>query len=248
MSSKLKIILISLGIFAIASYLIFSVVSFSGRNSEKVCSELIINIKDSTELGFVNEKKIALILRKENLNPIGKTMKEINTATIEKTLLKHPVIKKAECYKTSSGNIKIDIWQKKPMFRIMLNNGNNYYIDYEKKKLPLSDDFVAYVPIVTGTASNEFITNELFDFIDFLQKDKFWNSQIIQIDVDSSKEIELTPRVGNHIILFGTLENYNDKLDNLLKLYQEALNTGGWNQYSKIDLRYRNQIICTKKP
>lgn len=245
--SKLKIILILLGIFAIVSYLIFAVISFSGKNNEKVCSDLIINIKDSTELGFINEKKIALILRKENLNPIGKTLKEINAATIEKTLLKHPVIKRVECYKTSSGNIKIDIWQKKPMFRIMLNNGANYYVDYERKKLPLSDDFVAYVPIVTGTASNEFVTGELFDFIDFLRKDKFWNSQIVQIDVDSNQEIELTPRVGNHIILLGTLENYNDKLKSLLKLYQEALNTGGWNQYSKIDLRYRNQIICTKK-
>jgi len=246
--SKLKIILILLGIFAIISYLIFSVISFSGKNNEKVCNDLIINIQDSTELGFINEKKIALILRKENLNPIGKTMKEINTATMEKKLLEHPVIKKAECYKTSSGNIRIDIWQKKPMFRIMLNNGANYYVDYERKKLPLSDDFVAYVPIVTGNLTdNEFITNELFDFIDFLRNDKFWNSQIVQIDVDSNKEIELTPRVGNHIILLGTLENYNDKLKSLLKLYQEALNTGGWNQYNKIDLRYRNQIICTKK-
>ena len=246
--SKLKIILILLGIFAIISYLIFSVVSFSGRNAEKVCNNLIINIKDSTELGFINEKKIAYILRKENLNPIGKTLKEINTATIEETLLKHPVIKKVESYKTSSGNIRIDIWQKKPMFRIMLNNGANYYIDFERKKMPLSDEFVAYVPIVTGVASNEFITGELFDFIDFLRKDKFWNSQIVQINVDSNQEIELTPRVGNHVILLGTLENYNDKLKNLLKLYQNSLNTGGWNQYSKIDLRYRNQIICTKKP
>ena len=245
--SKLKVILILLGIIAIISYLVFAVVSFSGRNSEKVCNDLIINIKDSTELGFINEKKIALILRKENLNPIGKTMKEINAATIEKKLLEHPVIKEVECYKTASGNIKIDIWQKKPMFRIMMNNGGNYYVDYDRKKMPLSDDFVAYVPIVTGTANNEFITGELFDFIKFLREDKFWNSQIVQIDVDSNKEIELTPRVGNHVILLGTLENYNDKLNSLLKLYQEALNTGGWNQYSKIDLRYRNQIICTKK-
>jgi len=248
MSKKLKVILILLGILAIISYLVFSVISFSGRNSERVCKDLIINIKDSTELGFINEKAIALILRKENLNPIGKTMREINTATIEKTLLKHPVIRRVESFKTSSGNIRIDIWQRKPMFRIMMNNGDNYYIDFERKKLPLSNEFVAYVPIVTGTASKDFITNELFDFVDFLRRDRFWNSQIVQIHVNSNKEIELTPRVGNHIILLGTLENYRDKLKNLLTLYQNALNTAGWNQYSRIDLRYRNQIIATKKP
>jgi cell division protein FtsQ len=248
MPFKLKVILILLSILLIVSYITFSIVSFSGKSDEKVCQNMIISIKDSTELRFITTPKVATILQKANMNPIGKTMKEINPALIEETLLKHPVIKEAQCYKTPSGNIKIDIRQKKPIFRIMLNNGNNYYVDNNKEKIPLSPDFVAYVPIVTGTATNEYITNELFNFIVFLQEDNFWNAQITQIDINNNKEIELSPRVGNHTILLGTLDNYDQKLENLLKLYKEALNTGGWNQYNKIDLRYKNQIICTKKP
>ncbi len=244
---SLKYIFILLGMFAITAYLAFSIVSFSGRDEEKICKEVKIDIKDSTERKFINETTINKILRNANINPAGQKLKDINPNQIEKTIAKHPVIEEVECYKTSSGKVKIDVWQKKPMFRVIANNGENYYVDYKRNRMPLSDDFVAYIPIVTGNANKEFITKELFDFIVFLHDHKFWDSQIAQISVNSNKEIELVPRVGNQIILLGTLDNYEIKLKNLFKLYEEAFNKGGWNQYSKINLQYEKQIICTKK-
>jgi cell division protein FtsQ len=80
-----------------------------------------------------------------------------------------------------------------------------------------------------------------------LQQDKFWKDQVQQINVVGKNEIELIPSLGNHIIILGTLENYQQKMNKLMKLYQDGLNVFGWNQYSTINLAYKNQIICTKK-
>ena len=60
------------------------------------------------------------------------------------------------------------------------------------------------------------------------------------------KEIELVPRVGDHIVYLGKLEHFEDKLDRLKTFYGKALNEVGWNKYSRISLEFSNQIICTK--
>ncbi len=133
------------------------------------------------------------------------------------------------------------------MFRVISSKNENYYVDIEKTILPISSDFAAHVPIVTGHVNKSFATDELFNFIVFLQQDKFWKDQVQQINVVGKNEIELIPSLGNHIIILGTLENYQQKMNKLMKLYQDGLNVFGWNQYSTINLAYKNQIICTKK-
>ena len=59
-------------------------------------------------------------------------------------------------------------------------------------------------------------------------------------------KIELVPRVSDAIIVLGTLDNYQSKLEKLYKLYQKGFNVIGWNKYKVIDLQYKDQIVCSK--
>ncbi|MBP6934890.1 MAG: cell division protein FtsQ, partial [Paludibacteraceae bacterium] len=104
-----------------------------------------------------------------------------------------------------------------------------------------------YVPIVTGNVNSKFIKDKLFDFIVFLQNDKFLRSQIEQIHVCPNMEIELVPRVGQHIIYLGQINGYEEKLERLLIFYEKGLSQTGWNQYTGISLKYKDQVVCTKK-
>ena len=81
----------------------------------------------------------------------------------------------------------------------------------------------------------------------FLKKNEFWNSQIEQINILSDKTIELVPRVGQHVVYLGTFANYQEKLERLKKFYTKALNQVGWNKYSRINVEFSNQIICTRR-
>ena len=60
-------------------------------------------------------------------------------------------------------------------------------------------------------------------------------------------KVELVPRVGNHIIMLGSFDRFEQKLEKLRKFYLYGLNEIGWNAYSKIDLQYRDQVVCTRK-
>lgn len=92
---------------------------------------------------------------------------------------------------------------------------------------------------------------KLLTFVKNLAEDDFWNAQIVQINLLAGRggrqpEVELIPRAGAHVIRLGHLENVEEKLDKLLGLYRHVLDYEGWNSVRYIDLRFENQIVCTK--
>ena len=141
---------------------------------------------------------------------------------------------------------KLEIEQKMPILRVNSTSGN-YYIDNMGSVMPLSRHYVAHVLVASGYINKEFAMNELYHFVQFLQDNEFWNNQIDQIYVDADQEVELIPLVGNHKILLGSFDDYQKKLDNLKLFYEQAIPKVGWEKYSLINLKYRNQIVCTKR-
>ena len=70
---------------------------------------------------------------------------------------------------------------------------------------------------------------------------------IVQIYVDEKNNVELIPRVGNHNIILGDASDLENKLEKLMIFYKKGLSKTGWNEYSTINLKYKNQIVCTKR-
>jgi cell division protein FtsQ len=58
--------------------------------------------------------------------------------------------------------------------------------------------------------------------------------------------VELTPTVGNHQIILGKIADYRENLNKLQLFYEKGLAEVGWNRYSVINLKYKNQVVCTK--
>lgn len=92
---------------------------------------------------------------------------------------------------------------------------------------------------------------KLLNFVKFVEDDNFWRAQIVQINVTDSKgydlpQVEIVPRVGRHIVCLGNIEQAEQNLDKLILFYQKALAWEGWDEYNYIDLRYENQIVCSK--
>ncbi len=86
-----------------------------------------------------------------------------------------------------------------------------------------------------------------FEVAKFITTDKFWSAQISQVYMNEEQDLELIPRVGNHKIILGSFENIEQKFEKLLLFYKKGLNNTGWNNYSVINLKYKNQVVCTKR-
>ena len=207
-------------------YIVFVSFFFREIRQDSICQDLQVVVKDSLDKHFVSESDLV--------------------DRIETELLKNEMIAQVEAYKTPSGIIKLEVMQKMPILRIMGVRGS-YYVDNLGTTMPISRRYAAHVPIVSGYVEKELAVTDLYKFALFLQENEFWNDQIEQIYVYPDNDIELIPRVGNHRIMLGTLDEFEEKLANLKLFYEQAIPKVGWEKYSMINLKYKNQIVCTKK-
>jgi len=240
-----RVISVIIGIL-LAGYILAASFVLKDKSPDKNCEEIMIVVKDSLDKHFVNDQDIRSLLKRADIDPLQKPMNSINTELIETELMKNQMIANVEAYKTPSGKIKLEIQQKIPILRVIGREGS-YYVDNNGSSMPVSSRYVAHVPIASGNVEKELAITDLYKFALFLQKNDFWNHQIEQIYIHPDKDIELIPRVGNHRILLGTLDAFEEKLDNLQLFYKQVVPKMGWEKYSVINLKYKDQIVCTKK-
>jgi cell division protein FtsQ len=263
-----SIILAILTWLLVLTYLVVTLSFISNRAQQVVCSKIAVNISDSLQNAFVTKNDVMKTIVKYHKNLIGIPLWMINTYELEQSIRKIQMVKRADVYTKVDGSLTVDIKQRNPMVRIIFQNGHGYYIDYDGHILPLSSKFTPHVLIVNGNipepsnikpgdnisdwveaSGSEKIPLicQLYDFANFITEDDFWKAQISQVYVVNSSQIELIPRVGAHTILLGSLDDYENKLKKLMIFYETALPHEGWNKYKLINLKFRNQIVCTKK-
>jgi len=163
---------------------------------------------------------------------------------IEMVLESHPNIKQAEVFTNQKGNLGIVIEQKKAVVRVK-TDAEDYYLDEFGVRMSTSEKYTPRLLVATGniSASNHM---DLFDFVKLISKSDFWSSQITQIHFEENN-ILLIPSIGDHKIHLGSFDNVIDKLENLYHFYKTAIPIKGWQAYTDINLRFKNQIVCTKK-
>lgn len=246
MSINWKKTLIVLCDIVIAGYLVMAVTAFNKPDMAAThCTEVKTDIEQNIVDGFLTADEISKMLRQEKVYPLSKSMHDVSARQIEETLLKSPFVERAECYKTQSGLVCIQVRQRVPVVKVMADNGENYYIDSHASVMP-ENRFVNDLIIATGHINRKYAQKHLSHVANYIMQDKFWQSQIVQINVLADGTMELVPRVGDHIIYIGAPEGVEKKLDRMRKFYLYGLNKAGWNKYSYINVEFDNQIICKK--
>jgi cell division protein FtsQ len=205
---------------------------------------------------FIEREEIDAILKQSQGELVGRSLEEINIHQIEKSLKANPYIAFAKVYVDMDGLIKIEVKQREPILRILNAGGQDYYIDSDGLKMPMSPNFTADVLVATGNILEGFggkvdtlltpMAGDLYKTALFIKKDTLWNAQIEQIFVNDKSDIELIPRVGNQRIILGNADSIATKMKNLLAFYKQAMPLVGWGAYKTINLKYINQIVCEK--
>jgi len=205
---------------------------------------------------FIEREEIDAILKQGQGELIGRNLEQINIHLIEKTLVSNPYIAFAKVYADMDGVVHIEVKQRQPVLRILNAGGQDYYIDSDGLKMPMSPNFTANVLVATGNILEGFsgrvdtlltpLAADLYKAALFMKKDTLWDAQIEQLYVNEKNDIELIPRVGNQRIILGSADSLETKMNNLLAFYKQAMPMVGWNAYKTINLKYTNQIVCEK--
>lgn len=231
----------------IAAYLVLAVTAFN-RPDEKatVCSEVKIDIAQGKGDGFLNPGEVKRLLERQSLYPLAQPMQFVSTRSIEETLMKSPFVDEAQCYKTQSGHVCIQLRQRLPLLHVMADNGERYYLDDHGDILPATGLTIDLI-VATGIISRKYAREVLAPLAITLHDDAFWQNQIVQLNVLGDGTLELVPRVGDHVVYLGAPTDIPQKLDRLRKFYKYGLSHAGWNRYERISVEFGNQIICKKR-
>ena len=224
----------------------------------------VIRIDRSQQVDFVSNEIIL-----EKLNDLGysfnnQTLKDIELDRIENQILSIPGVKSVEAYKFLDGRVEIDITQRRPIARVVKSDGMiGFYLDEEGEIIPLSDFYVAKVSVFNGAIDDnlskgnvlnfsekqkeKYLLDDIYKVALSIDQNEFMKAQILQIYVTPQKEFEMIPRLGNQRVLFGKSDDAKLKINKLEKFYTEGIVPEELNMYDTLNVKYYNQIICSKR-
>lgn len=216
---------------------------------------------------FINEDEVKEVVSDLGYLKDSTLMIDIDPTKIEHVLKNNAFINDAQVYEELNGVLHVDVDIRQPVLRLYNSQGESVYVDEQGQFMPLSKAYTARAPIANGfltiglkdliggdirqladslTHKDIKVIEDLFDIVMTCRADKFWKAQFNQFYVNSNSEIEMIPRVGDHIVIVGNAQDIDKKLNKLALFYAKGLDMTGWNEYKTINLKYANQVVCTK--
>ena len=254
----------NIALYSVIGLVVLATLGFvDGTTATLKSKDLTINIDHHSGNYFVLEEDIRELFYDLGFEE-GKLINDIDIRQLEKMLQKYPSVLNAEVYATIDGHLSADITQRKPVLRVFNDKGGSYYIDEEGLLMPLSRKYTSRVMVASGNIMETYaasyhqnlnelpedtasVLRDIYKLASFIHQDPFWSAQIIQLHVTPQKEIEMVPRVGNHKILLGQVNDLPEKFSKLRTFYDEGLSKTGWNEYGYINLKFKNQVVCNKR-
>ncbi len=259
-------------LFRILSYvlviaLIIIMVGFSvKKNNSNVCDVFDITIKYSGDNFFVDKSDIRDAVYNFHGNVVDKKLSDISLEKIEDIVNNIVYVEDSYSYITTTGRLHLVVKLRKPIIRVISSENNSFYIDNNGRLLPLSDKHTARVPVAFGNISatysplldfqneesfNDLTDNEkqlkqVYQLAAYIYNDSFWESLIDQVYINNNGEAEIIPKGNIHVVEFGKLENIDYKFNKLKVFYKNGLTQVGWHRYNRVNLKYNNQIVCSK--
>ena len=228
--------------------------------------EIIVHVDG--ENAFITASEFEERLKHKNLLYEGQTWEKLNIEAIEAYIAGISQVKTVDVFSRINGKWKIDIEMRTPIARIYNSQGESYYLDQEGMPFETIRTHVARVLVFTGEITDlygplsvpEIINNDslksirklddIYRISNYVCNDPVFHSLIGQVHLKKSGDFVLIPMVGDQKIIFGSAyseKEVEEKFRKLKVFYEEAIPYEGWNTYSEISLKYRDQIVCKKK-
>ena len=239
--------------------------SISKHNAQPV-PEVRVNIQRGQNVDeLISKQEIDSIVHSHFGLLQGTPMNQIDVSAIQVAVNRHPAIQSCNVHMGVDGILNIDIQQRAPMFRVMNSDGSGFYVDTLGQSFNLLDRAVAYVPIyrvegVMGAmqypATKDYYDentlgltylDELIAFGNHVRKNTDLKDWTEHVHLTAMGTLEVIPRIGRHVIDFGSIYNLEMKTKMLFQFYRSQVYITDLEKYSRINLNFENQVICEKR-
>lgn len=248
-----------------AGTLVLWAFSVSAHNAQPV-PELRVNIYRGQQVDeLISKEEVDSIVHSHFGLLQGTPMNQVDVGAIQVAVNRHPAIQSCNVYMGVDGILNIDIQQRAPMFRVLNSDGSGFYVDTLGQSFNLLDRAVAYVPIfsvegIMGAmefpATKEYYDentlgltylDELIVFGNHMRKNADLKDWTEHVHLTAMGTLEVIPRIGRHVIEYGSIYNLDMKTKMLFQFYRSQVYITDLEKYSRINLNFENQVICEKR-
>ncbi len=241
-------------VLLLSSTLLVGAIMFAEtRQVGKTCQGIELVIFGDAPSQLVEKKDLLRCLTAHTSRPIiDAPLQGQATRSIENTIKTNNFVREGVVYKNWQGVLKITIFPRRPIARILYPHQQSQYVDEDGTLLPLSDQYTARVLLVeaeklSGVSKNlsEYpYGTALLALLNYINQDPFWYAQIAYMCIDKKGKIIMNTQVSKQCIEFGLPESIEKKLAKLKLFYQQIIPYKGWNTYKRVNLEFDKQIVC----
>ena len=224
--------------------LVIVLFSFTSNRNEnrKLTKTKVVFVGENS--GFLKQETVNKLLIENNADASAIRKDKLDLNKLEKAVSSNQMVEESEVFVTIDGVLKAVVKQKTPIVRVF-DGKRSFYIDYKGNTMPLSANFTARVPLVLGVIRKQ-NSEALAELFRKIYDDEFLKKNIIAIQIMPNGSLKMLNRNFDYQIDFGGAKNVDAKFQNYKAFFQKAVVDSSLYKYKKIDLRFTQQVICTK--
>lgn len=212
------------------------------RSKRKPITELDVEFTDGNNLYVTSAMVNKLLIQNfQGFKIMPKEKLVLNT--MEKAIEANEMVKNAQVYLTVNGKLTTKIAQRNPIGRV--EGSTIFYLDDEGKRMPLSRNHSARVPVITGNITGKSL-EDVYVILNHVNGDDFLRKNVIGIQVLTNDKYQLKFRTENYIVNLGRAEELERKFNKFKAFYVKATKDHSLDKFSIVSLEYNNQVVCTK--
>ena len=233
-------------LIALLTYIGFITAMARQQADKQLCCGIDVVVRGETISDSVTKKEVADELGRCPVKFIGEPASKVPLAKIETFLNRFSNFENVECVLTSKGKLRVEVTPILPELRIF-DDSISYYINKAGKKIEANAEFFSDVPIATGHFSDEFSPVELLPVARFIAADSTLSHLVAMISANDARNIIVVPRIRGHVVNIGDASRLREKFDALMLTYKKIMPYKGWDAYDTICVKYRGQIVATRR-
>lgn len=243
-------ILIALLAVVLLGALVYFVLNPGRSISSEACRNIVVEVssRGSSSPRFLTQQQVIDELSRRGLRLKGQKLDSIDLRRIERSLTELGIYDKVSAYVApATHSVKIHLEEKNPYFLVIDDRGASYYITEGRGIIKGSTHFASYLPLVTGTLSEQYARQEVYDLFCTLQADSYYRDYYGQLQVSPQRGIVMIPRVGTTELILGKGGNWAEKLRKWRIFAASVLPRRGMNAFSYVKLDYEGQVVAAER-
>ena len=172
---------------------------------------------------------------------------QFDLGALEARLRASDKLQSANVRMLSNGKIDVEVMPMVPVARVFEPGKPSYYINASGKRISAELRYHIDVPVLVGTFDSLHPASRLLPMLDYIVSHKKVGAMVSTVTQEPDGNIIIVPPIVGHVVNFGDTSRVSEKFAMLRSFYRKVAPAKGWATYDTISVKWRGQVVATRR-